>query len=54
MKSIVSIIKTVSLLIGSTADPSSTHRIGAGLPVPAVLCQVGSTINYTIELQRGI
>ena len=40
MKSIVSMINIVSLLIGSTADPSSSHLMGAGFPVPAVLCQV--------------
>ena len=38
IKSIVSDIKTVSLLKGSTALPSSSHLMGAGFPVPDVLC----------------
>ena len=40
IKSIVSFIGILSPLNGSLAVPSSSHLMGAGFPVPAVLCQV--------------
>ena len=40
MKSRVSDMNIGSLVIGSAAEPSSSHLIGTDLPVPAVLCQV--------------